>query len=103
MIPDHPALGAVFKGRHTGRAVVDDVEHPMEFYDYDPHSAGLADLRQRLPADLASSNRPSTDRAVRVAIRYGILLRQRGIRATWTITASGMDSLVDGTTSAGRV
>jgi len=109
MIPDHPALWAVLKGRHTGRAVVDDVEHPalcvlrtdatltygsrqisqaflreamarfqkigpiwliwqpafsphnftpqadqiierLEFYDYDPHAAVLAELRRRLPA-----------------------------------------------------
>ena len=28
MIPDHPALWAVLKGRHTGRAMVDNVEHP---------------------------------------------------------------------------
>jgi hypothetical protein len=30
MIPDHPALWAVLKGRHTGRAVVDNVEHPTQ-------------------------------------------------------------------------
>jgi len=109
MMPDHPALCAVLKGRHTGRAVVDDTEHPtqcmlrtdaaltyssrrigqtflheaiayfqkvgpiwliwqpamsayvvaplpdqiverLEFYDYDPRSAVLTELRQRLPA-----------------------------------------------------
>ena len=27
-VPDNPALWAVFEGRHAGRAVVDDVEHP---------------------------------------------------------------------------
>jgi GNAT superfamily N-acetyltransferase len=109
MIPDHPALWAVLEGRHTGRAMVDNVEHPtqcvlrtdaaltyssrqisqvflheaitrfqkvgpiwliwqaalstrnlvsqadeiverLEFYDYDPHSVVLTDLRRRLPA-----------------------------------------------------
>lgn len=109
MVPDHPALWAVLRGRHTGRALVDNVEHPtqcvlrtdaaltyssrqisqaflyeaithlqkagpiwliwrpaisahivapqadqiverLEFYDYDPHSAVLADLQGRLPA-----------------------------------------------------
>src|SRR5512136_1454024 len=30
MIPDHPALWAVLKGRHTGRAMVDNVEHPTQ-------------------------------------------------------------------------
>jgi len=108
-VPDNPALWAVLKGRHTGRAVVDDVEHStqcvlrtdaaltygsrqisqaflreamarfqkigpiwliwqpafsphnfapqadqiverLEFYDYDPHAAVLAELRRRLPA-----------------------------------------------------
>ncbi len=109
VIPDHPALWAVLKGRHTGRAIVDDVEHStqcllrtdaaltysssrisqafmrkavahlqkagpiwliwqparctrslapepdqvverFEFYDYDPHSSILTELRRRLPA-----------------------------------------------------
>ncbi len=109
MIPDHPALWAVLKGRHAGRAMADDAEHPtqcvlrtdaaltyssrrigqaflheaialfqkvgptwliwqpalsahivapqadrmierLEFYDYDPHSAALTELRLRLPA-----------------------------------------------------
>jgi len=29
-VPDHPALWAVFKGRHAGRAVVDDIRHPAQ-------------------------------------------------------------------------
>jgi GNAT superfamily N-acetyltransferase len=107
MGPDHPALWAALRGRHAGRAMVDNVEHPtqcvlrtdaaltyssrqisqvflheaiayfqkagpiwliwqaamsahivaqadqiverLEFHDYDPHSAVLADLLRRLP------------------------------------------------------
>ena len=30
MIPDHPALWAVLKGRHTGCVIVDDAEHPTQ-------------------------------------------------------------------------
>ena len=30
IVPDHPALWAVFKGRHAGRAMVDNVEHPTQ-------------------------------------------------------------------------
>jgi len=104
-VPNNPALWAVFEGRHTGRAVVDDLERPkqcvvrtdatltyasrnisrdfltdaieyycrgeqvwlvhplgetpgptdsrvvpnIEFYDYDPDSAVLAEFRMRLP------------------------------------------------------
>jgi hypothetical protein len=110
-VPDHPALWAVLRGCHTGRAMVNNVEYPTQcvlrtdaaltyssrqiqqaflhqaiahlkkvspiwliwqpavsarvvppqanqiverlgFYDYDPHSAVLADLRRRLPAGL---------------------------------------------------
>jgi RimJ/RimL family protein N-acetyltransferase len=29
-VPDNPALWAVFKGRHAGRALVDDVRHPSQ-------------------------------------------------------------------------
>jgi hypothetical protein len=104
-VPNNPALWAVFEGRHTGSAVVDDLQRPwqcvvrtdatltyasrnispdflaraidhycraeevwlvhppgatpgptgsrvipnVEFYDYNPGSAVLADLRMRLP------------------------------------------------------
>ena len=105
LVPNNPALWAVFQGRHTGRALVDDLQHPwqcvlyteatltyasqkvsqdfladaigyfrqaerislvrsqgdppapegyrilprLEFFEYDPHSPVLADLRRRLP------------------------------------------------------
>ncbi len=106
-IPNNPALWAVFLGRHTGRALVDDSRHPtqcllrtdaqltyasrrisqeflaetiayfrhfgamwlihaqgdppaagsyrvmprLEFFDYDPHSTQLAELRSQLPGE----------------------------------------------------
>lgn len=111
-VPNNPALWAVFLGRHAGRAVVDDRQHPtqcllhtealltyashgisqeflavaiehfrkaepiwlvrnqgdspapagykliprLEFYDYDPHSQILANLRNQVPADFYLRN-----------------------------------------------
>jgi hypothetical protein len=49
MIPDHPALWAVLKERHTGRAMVDNEEHPTQCVlrtdaalTYSPASARVA-------------------------------------------------------------